>query len=110
MSLKRNWQQLKLRTGDELLHFDHRNQAMIHIRVDDFEPNDKRKFACGIGPALPPGDSYFFQDELGSLHADCPGCNPDQQPLGTPISQLSGRPGEPGFAAFCEIARSWGHE
>ncbi|WP_291208936.1 hypothetical protein [Hyphomonas sp.] len=32
------------------------------------------------------------------------------RPLGTPISKLSGRPGEPGFAEFCRIARSWGHE
>lgn len=83
---------------------------MIHIRVDDFESNAKRRFACGIGPDLPAGDSYFFEDELGCLHADCPGCNPDGVQLGTPISRLSGRPGEPGFAAFCEIARSWGYE
>jgi hypothetical protein len=31
-------------------------------------------------------------------------------PIGTPISQISGRPGEPGYAEFCRIARSWGHE
>lgn len=41
------------------------------------------------------------------------------KPLGTPISQLSGQPGDPnnpgdprhaGYAEFCRIARSWGHE
>ena len=41
------------------------------------------------------------------------------RPLGTPISQLSGQPGDPkdpndprhaGYAEFCRIARSWGHE
>ncbi len=30
--------------------------------------------------------------------------------LGTPISQLSGRPGHPGFERFCAIGRSWGYE
>lgn len=29
--------------------------------------------------------------------------------IGTPISQLSGRPGQPGFKKFCEIAFSWGY-
>ena len=30
--------------------------------------------------------------------------------LGTPISQLSGRPGHPGYDRFVEIARSWGYD
>jgi hypothetical protein len=32
------------------------------------------------------------------------------KPLGTPLSELSGRPGQPGFAEFCRIARSYGHD
>ena len=41
------------------------------------------------------------------------------RPLGTPISALSGQPGDPknlsdprhaGYAEFCRIARSWGHD
>lgn len=32
------------------------------------------------------------------------------RPLGTPLSQLSGRPGHPGYAEFCRIAESWGYE
>jgi hypothetical protein len=32
------------------------------------------------------------------------------RPLGTPISELSGRPGEPGWEKFKAIARSWGYE
>lgn len=32
------------------------------------------------------------------------------RPLGTPISELSGRPGTPGFAEFCRIGRSWGYD
>lgn len=30
------------------------------------------------------------------------------RPLGTPISELSGQPGRPGYAEFCRIATSWG--
>lgn len=30
--------------------------------------------------------------------------------IGTPISELSGRPDENGYAEFCRIARSWGYE
>lgn len=30
--------------------------------------------------------------------------------FGTPISQLSGRPGHPGYDEFCRIARSWGYD
>lgn len=84
---------------------------MIHIRIDNERENSKRKFACGIGPELPPGDVYFFAGEpLADVKADCPGCNPNPRQIGTPLSQLSGRPGHPGFAQFCEIARSWGCE
>lgn len=83
---------------------------MIHIRVDDEELNSKRRFGCGIGPDLPEGDTYFFAAErLATARSDCPGCNPCPDPLGTPISQLSGRPGHPGFERFCEIAESWGY-
>jgi len=32
------------------------------------------------------------------------------RPLGTPLSELSGRPGHEGFAKFNRIARSWGYE
>jgi hypothetical protein len=84
---------------------------MIHIRIDNERENSKRLFACGIGPGLPEGDVYFFEGESGARRADCPGCNPEgPRKLGTPIDQLSGRPGHPGFAEFCRIARSWGHD
>jgi len=84
---------------------------VIHIRVDHYESNAERRFACGIGPQLPAGDIYYFDGEALADQADCPGCNPSgPRRLGTPISQLSGKPGTPGYKAFCEIARSWGHE
>lgn len=84
---------------------------MIHIRVDNEIENSKRKFACGIGPDLPKGDVYYFEGERMSEMADCPGCNPaGPRQLGTPISQLSGRPGHPGYEEFVRIAKSWGYE
>lgn len=84
---------------------------MTHIRIDNEINNSQRKFACGIGPAIPEGDTYVSVSE-SSLHdtVDCPGCRPQTHTLGTPISQLSGRPGHRGFDRFVEIARSWGHE
>lgn len=86
-------------------------RTMIHIRIDSEIGNSKRKFACGIGPELPKGDTYFFETEVQSDSADCPGCNPaGPRQLGTPISELSGRPGHPGYERFAAIARSWGFE
>jgi hypothetical protein len=84
---------------------------MIHIRIDDEELNSKRRFACGLGPELPEGDQYYFAGERAAHRADCPGCNPaGARRIGTPISQLSGRIGDPGYAKFARIARSWGYE
>jgi hypothetical protein len=84
---------------------------MIHIRIDDEPENSKRRFLCGIGPELPPGDTYFCAAESMADRADCPGCNPTgPRQYGTPISQLSGRSGQPGFSGFSRIAQSWGYE
>lgn len=35
---------------------------------------------------------------------------PPVEKLGTPLSELSGQPGHPGYAEFCRIAKSWGHD
>jgi hypothetical protein len=32
------------------------------------------------------------------------------EPLGTPISKISGRPSEKGYAEFVRIAKSWGFD
>jgi hypothetical protein len=54
---------------------------------------------------------YFFESEGRADQADCPGCNPGgHRQLGTPLSQLSGRPDHPGYEEFCRIAASWGHD
>ena len=80
---------------------------MIHIRIDDSPNNSDRRFACGIGPELPPGDTYFFAGEAGASRSDCPGCNPRGiGTLGTPLSELSGPPGSRSNAEFCRIAES----
>ena len=88
---------------------------MIHIRVDNEQLNSKRQFACGIGPELPTGDIYYFEGEArrAGFRSEevCPGCYPEGKPkIGTPLSQISGRPGHPGYEEFCRIARSWGCE
>jgi len=35
---------------------------------------------------------------------------PAERPIGTPISELSGRPGQPGYERFRDIAASWGYD
>lgn len=83
---------------------------MIHIRIDDEIENSKRRFECGIGPELPTGDKWVYRNELEHM-VDCPCClhGQPQRQLGTPLSELSGRPGHPGYAEFVRIAQSWDH-
>jgi hypothetical protein len=85
---------------------------VIHIRIDDEMENAKRKFQCGLGPELPPGDTYFYETEPSAYRkADCIGCNPGgPKEIGTPISRLSGTIGMPGYREFCDIASSWGYD
>lgn len=84
---------------------------MIRIRTDDNGMNKDAQFACGIPWPLPTGDKYWFEGERGADRADCPKCNPGgPRQLGTPISQLSGRPGHPGYDRFIAIAKSWGYD
>ncbi len=79
--------------------------ALVHIK------EDAEVTLCGIRGALPDGHVWFFASEFGARKATCPACNPEgPQPIGTPLSQLSGRPGAPGNRRFCEIASSWGHD
>lgn len=85
---------------------------MRHMRIDRSFNNAERRMACGIGPDLPAGDTWVGEQEYG-LHRgiDCPGCGGGEPAqLGTPISQLSGRPGHPGFEEFRRIAESWGFD
>ena len=84
---------------------------MIHVREQDpTKPNGVTRIRCGLA-TMPTGDTMFFEGEPGAwLTANCEGCNPGgPQQLGTPISQLSGRPGHRGFDAFTDVAASWGY-
>lgn len=94
---------------------------MLHIRIDNERLNKHARFACGLAWPLPEGDVYFFESEplrrsaaylAGRKECEaCPGCFPAGRPqLGTPISELSGRPGHKGYEEFCRIARSWGYD
>lgn len=89
---------------------------MIHVRTDNEELNSKRRFACGLGPDLPEGDKYFFEGEdAATRHVDCPKCAErigiePRTRLGTPMFEISGRPGHPGYDEFKRIARSWGYD
>lgn len=87
---------------------------MIHILEHQGETNATRRFWCGIVGKLPEGDTFYYESEAerAGFRDDpvCPGCFPNGKPeIGTPISQLSGRPGEKGYEEFCRIASSWGH-
>lgn len=82
-----------------------------HIRLDGAELNADAKMVCGIGWPLPEGDKWVGEGESGLHHrVDCQGCNPNPRPLGTPLSELSGRPGHDGYGEFARIAASWGYE
>jgi hypothetical protein len=92
---------------------------------DDVFVRDPQRYVgnctCIVGSIeriVPLGSSfkYEFRAEIGrmgggakprdvSIHEVDIGLNN----LGTPISQLSGRPGEPGFERFRQIGESWGY-
>jgi hypothetical protein len=91
---------------------------------DTYEPDD---YSCGVTAgwycdacdlAIAEWDSPRepMQDDVGIISAkEARG----DKPLGTPLSELSGQPGDPkdlddprhaGYAEFCRIARSWGYD
>lgn len=67
---------------------------------------------CGKGyEMIADGDKCVYEAETHLYHmVDCRECLPNPRVLGTPISQLSGTIGEPGYEEFCRIARSWGYD
>lgn len=61
---------------------------------------------CGLAI----GDHEVEREPLeGSVEILPAAPSPDGK-IGTPITELSGRPGHPGYAEFCRIARSWGYD
>lgn len=83
---------------------------MIHSRIDHEELNANARFECGIGWPLPEGDQYVHESEYRSHMVTCPGCGGGPRKIGTPISELSGQPGQPGYEKFKAIAASWGYD
>lgn len=81
---------------------------------DTFEPTDWSVGinagyycdACDIGVAEhEAGEREPMPDDVPISFAREPG-----DPIGTPASQISGRPGHPGFEEFKRIARTWGYD
>jgi hypothetical protein len=81
-----------------------RNRIIDELMRDDPElTKDEAQDLCDEAPDVmqpPPKD-------------DVQTSSPDDRQareLGTPISQVSGRPGHPGYVEFCRIAKSWGYD
>ena len=80
---------------------------------ETYEPDD---WSCGIigGWFCDACDLAIGEGEVDRGHDDDVAIGPAPRdpgkPLGTPISQISGRPGEPGYAEFVRIAKSWGYD
>lgn len=60
-------------------------------------------------------DTGYGEHELGDVGHDddvivAPPARDPSQPIGIPISQLSGRPGHAGYDAWLRLCKSWGHE
>lgn len=78
---------------------------------DAYEPADfsvgilsSGYYCCGCDLPVDDVEPDYFDDAV------IVGPSPRGEPIGTPLSELSGQPGKPGYAAFARIARSWGFE
>lgn len=79
---------------------------------DSYEPDDWSVGVVG-GYYCADCDIAVGEDDYQPMDDDVvigPAPRDPDKPLGTPISELSGRPGQPGYAEFCRIAKSWGHD
>jgi len=81
---------------------------------ETYEPDD---WSCGIvgGWYCDACDLGIAEHEIGyEYHDDDVVISAEprdpSRPLGTPISELSGRPGEPGYAEFVRIAKTYGYD
>jgi hypothetical protein len=60
-------------------------------------------YYCDVCDLAIPEDDFVFGDEVY-------GSPQPTKIIGTPLSEVSGRPGHPGYGEFCRIAKSWGHD
>jgi hypothetical protein len=101
-------------TRDEIYAWDEYNPGAT-ICIDccehpgyEYDRCERRRFCveCGNEPPIDWG-GYGSDDDIGlSFYS----CRDACEPIGTPISQLSGRPGHQGYEEFKRIAKSWGHD
>lgn len=80
---------------------------------DSYEPDDP---SVGISGGwycdacdLAVGDDGHYEGFDDDVSIAAPPRAPGEK-IGTPISELSGRPGHPGYAEFKRIAKSWGYD
>ncbi len=97
-------------TRDEIYCWDENNPgATICINCCEhpdyqYDRCERRHFCveCGNDPPLDWG-GYECDEGVSLSFARDP-----DEPIGTPISELSGRPGHAGYDKFVSIAKSWG--
>lgn len=79
--------------------------------TDSYQPDD---WSVGIvgGYYCERCDIAINEDETDTeiIDTDVSIMPPSTSIPGTPISQLSGRPGHPGYEEFKRIAQSWGYD
>ncbi len=68
----------------------------------EYDPMRRGKFCNHCDKEREP--EYFEDDVVVSFARE------SGEQLGTPLSELSGRPGRHGFQKFSQIASSWGYE
>jgi len=80
---------------------------------DSYEPDDWSVGICG-GWYCDACDLAVGEHEVDRSHDDDVAIGPAPKSLdgqiGTPISELSGQPGKPGYENFKRIAKSWGYD
>lgn len=75
-----------------------------------YEAGERDYFCIECGEAAP----YEWIDDRCRCDDDCGGVfifgRETSKTIGTPISELSGRPGHDGYDKFVQIAKSWGYD
>ena len=92
-----------------------RNKNCPKCDADVSESYEGGDPSCGIvgGWYCDACDLGIGEDDYEPMEGDvgiAPTPRDPSKPLGTPLSQISGRPGDPGYEEFCRIAGSYGYD